>query len=559
MKKSTIILSLLFVFAVLLRISHLNAAYVGDETYFPELVKYQVNNGLSLKFDSYETGEGYWLDLPLTGFIYSAYSFISGLGVINLRFLSFIIGLINLFLVYILAKKLFDEKTALISVFLMAVSYWHLFASYMIERDGSFLMLFYLTASLSYLKFKESKKFIWLYLASFICGISLLLKSSAVFISAMLFFFVIYDNRKKLWSSKREILIAFSSIAFFDIFFYGGWLLFSYFFAKDYYFSMFTHAIPLNYLSFSVLSVLREFGYILLWGSPLLFGLTLLSIKNHQKTQKSRSYLLIWLLVIIIGYTSITYGGAIDRYLSVLIPVLSILSASFISYVKFTKNQIKFGAIFSILFFILLNAISSIKQEYIYHSLKQYMLNAITLKWSFFFPFYGAGGPSFLVSFSAIAVSIIISFLMLFCAVISKKYKKEASILFIAVSFAFTLFVVQEFTFNLHSVDVSKATYDMAASYAISGKKGMLYTNAAAIPIILSMEKERVKILRCPVNNNSCWNELSDSMKSSKGAVLIVDFPKKLPDSNLKKSIEGCEFIKSFDALNITKEYRCSF
>lgn len=554
MKRSTIILIALFALAILLRISHLNAVYVGDENYFPELVKYQVENGLSLKFFSYETGLGYWMDLPMSQFVYSVYSLIVGIGIVKLRFLGFVIGLINLCLVFILAKKLFDIKTALFSVFLMAACYWHLFSSYMVERDGSLLMFFFLIVSLLYLKFRNSNQYKWLFFASFVCGFSLLLKSSAIFISAMLFFFVIYDNRKNLWNRRKEIFTVFFNIVIFDIIFYAGWLLFSYHFAADYYLSMFSHSVPLNYVSFSVLSVLREFGYILLWGSPLLFFLTLLSIGNSEK---NKSYLLIWLLVVIFGYSVSSYGGAIDRYLSVLIPVLCILSARFISKIKFTSNQIKSGIITFLFFLLFLNVLSLTKHEYIYHNLKQYLLNAISLKWNFLFPFYGAGGPSFMIPFTAIAISIILSSLLFLFVIFSKKHKITAIMLFIAISFAFNLFIIQEFIFNSYSVDISKATYDMSDSYASSGKNDILYTNAVTIPILLNMEKERVTILRCPVGNNSCWDKLSASMKSTGGTVLIVDFPKKLPESNLKKSIQDCKFIRTFDSLNITREYEC--
>ncbi|HME87175.1 MAG TPA: glycosyltransferase family 39 protein, partial [Candidatus Nanoarchaeia archaeon] len=479
-------------------------------------------------------------------------SFMFGDGTATLRMVSLVFGLLNIFLTYVLAKKLLGKKEAIIAAVLMTVSYWHLFESYMLERDGSFLMTFYLLSILSYLAWKETKKPQWFAALAILCGTSLLLKASGIFITGMIALFLITDTGWNVFKYKKgqymRLVEYISIIITADIVIYGSLLVAAHRFAPILYQGMFSHAIPLNLLSITPLTFFRELGYLFLWGSPVMLGLCVLSEKK-----KHVKYIYLWMLTVLAGYMTVSYAGSLDRYLSVLIPAMSILAATTLASNKL-QNKARY-IITGVVYFIFLNIIASQNYEYITHSIKEYGTRALSFNWNFYFPMYGAGGPSFLIPFSTIAISCALIGALCVLTMVNKKFFWY----FVAIGFAFNLFVIQEFSVHAHSVDVSDATYAAIDYYNTdydSSSDSIIYTNGYGVPSYLN--KSMVAWVRCRESDTACWNSVEKKLTTQDGAFIFIDFPKYSEESTVKKTLKRCSYLKNFDSLNISQVYRCS-
>ena len=568
-----ILLLLLLLTGLFLRLPNINFPFFGDESWH-EFVKYHKEGFFSVYYDSITGKNTVLIDPPLNGWLYLAYTGLFGFSTAIMRSTSLLIGMINIILVYLIAAKMFNKKTALLSVLLMALSYWHCFESYMIDRDGVLLMLFYLLILFFYIKYCESKNKLWLLPGAAISALCIFLKVSGMLITGVLLLAILYDNkiffelwinRKQFWKLRKYDLskfkIAFFEISPFIIANIMGYAVFTcgiYLLNPYYYHMLYTtqESVPLEFFGAALWqSIPREMIYLLLYGSPLLVGLTVLSILNWHK---KKFLFLFWLLVPVIIYSKVPYTGALERYLSVIIPPVCILSASFLADTSFKNKKYNvLGLIVGGLFFALLNIFSLIRSEYLFHDIKTYMLRALMLKWNFLFPFYGAGGPAFLVPFWILALSIGLSIVLLVLMIIFNKKKKYFYLfllLFLAIAGAFNLYVLQEFNFHIHTPNINKG-FQETLSELQNETNTVVYTNIGAIRVYSDKNIKFIS-MRCPKKDTACWNRFDKAMKLFGGAVYILDFPQTFEKSERKKVIDvNCELRKNISDKQATIGY----
>jgi 4-amino-4-deoxy-L-arabinose transferase-like glycosyltransferase len=553
-KKWLFIFILLFLFALFLRIPNLNFPFFGDEAWH-EFVKFNKGGFPSVHYDSIKSQNEILVDPPLTGWFYLLYSSIFGFSTVILRSTSLLFALINILLVYFLAKKIFNKKTALFSVFLIAFSYWHCFESYILDRDGNFLMFFYLILIVLYVFYRETKERKFLWTGAIISMIYVLIKISGVLILGVIGLMILYDNKifSEIWKNRFNVRTydvkkfkksLFEMLPFIILNILAYLLLFeaTAFFNYPYYELLhMQEALSFEFFTGGFAQSLgREIIYLLLYGSPLLIGLTLLSL---TKFNKKKLLFLFWILVPIIIYSKVPYAGALERYLSVIIPALCILGGNFLSEIKWDRTYKKILVIGGLFYFILLNLFSFMKFEYLMHSIKEYFIRAATFNWDFLFPFYGAGGPAFLLPFWAIAVSIWLSFIFLTVSIMFYKKKKIfyfCFISFLAISGAFSLYVLQEFNFSLHTPSVNRGFNELLdeLNYETSS---VVYTNIGAIRIY---HDDSIKFvpLRCPKKNTLCLDKYGELIRRFGGAAYIIDFPKRFENSQYYDLLEdNCE------------------
>lgn len=555
-KKYFLILLIFLLFAgVLLRLPNLNFPFFGDETWH-EFAKYHRGGFFSVYYDSIAGKNTVLEDPPLNGWFYLAYTRIFGFSTVIMRSTSLLIGMVNIILVYFLAARIFNKKTAMLSIFLMIISYWHNFESYMIDRDGILLVLFSLLIICFYIQYRASRNQLWLLPGAVTAGICMFLKISGIFITAVLFLMILHDNkifselwanRKQFWKLRKYDLPKFKTAMFetgvfvmANILGYAVFSLGAYLLDPHYYGILFTQEIaPLEFLRAPFWqSIPREMIYLLLYGSPLLLGLTVLSL---IKWNNKKFLFLSWLLVPILFYSKVPYAGALERYLSVIIPPLYILSASVLAEFPFKNKKYNIlGLITGVLFFVLLNIFSLIRSDYLFHDVKEYMLRALMLKWNFLFPFYGAGGPAFLVPFWVLAVSIGLSMALLALALVFYKKKKHFYlflVLFLAIAGAFNLYILQEFNFHIHTPNINKGYQETLAELQ-NEPHTVIYTNIGAIRIY-SDKNIKFVYMRCPKKDTACWNRFDKAMKLFGGAAYILDFPRTFEKSERKKVIDA--------------------
>src|SRR3989344_997497 len=204
----------IFVLGVILRfIVARNISMLGDEAvHGPHAIGF-LHSGLISTFAHSPT----WFYLT------DIFMRILGVTMFSTRFLSFFYGSLTILVVYILTARIFSKKAALLSSFLLAVSYY-LIRYTLAEMDLS--ALFFLTFAI-YIFIVSAEKGKFPYLAAVSIGIASLIKTlSLFFVPAFLLAFFLFRkkeenklNKKEFWNlSKRAvyfgliILLVFSPI-----------------------------------------------------------------------------------------------------------------------------------------------------------------------------------------------------------------------------------------------------------------------------------------------------------------------------------------------------------
>lgn len=227
-KKNITILFLVFIIASILRFYNLSQTPPGvnrDEasigyTAYSLLISGKDEYGrlLPISFQSF----GDW-KLPL--YIYTTVPFVAILGLSELavRFPSAIFGIVTVILTYILILELFkNEKLALLTSFLVAISPWHLHLS-RVESESNTAAMFIVTAVLFFLKSKKRRH--WLLVPSAV-AFSLTYYTYAgnhIFTTLLIFgIILIYKNslaRTKWLAISIMIFLALSGFIFYQTIF----------------------------------------------------------------------------------------------------------------------------------------------------------------------------------------------------------------------------------------------------------------------------------------------------------------------------------------------------
>lgn len=518
--------------SILIRIPNLNAIFQGDEGYYPSALKDQAENGFSFKHPN-KDGSEYWNDLPLAELIYSGYIAIMGYNFIKIRLFSLIFGILNLSLIFVLAKKVFDTKTALFSMALMCFSYWHIFESFMVDRDGNILMTVYLCIFLLYSKYTETRKNHYLFLISTLILIALFIKSSIILIVIILFFWMLQTNKfisslKELidvniskFIKKNMVLIVNGVFLLIPLCCYWLILIVICTYYPDAFKAMFDHAIPTSLLNISLFSVLRVLIYLILWGSPLIFGLTIFSIMEYN--YKKFPFLL-WICVPLFAYSFSVYGGSIDRYLSVIIPATCILAGSFLkdkSQLILQKKSIIIMSVISLGTFVLFHLLSLIKVKYIYHNVTQYLINWIFFDWDFIFPFYGGSQPTFMLSFIVIGLVLLLSGILIFLYAI--RFNRAAILLlFLPLTFSFSLFVIEECDIHPFFPDLRDTVSEIQKYYTTNNLSLPIITPSNWLRFYLNLDYDQIIDIS---NTNNIKNVTINEIKSRGGTIILVHYP----------------------------------
>jgi len=135
----------LFVIAIIflaVRIPALSTPYHQDEYKWPIIV----NPAL--------TDPGGIPHPPVGEFIYRTAG--QTIGYDNFRVVPLVFSFLNLFLLFYLAKLIFNKGTALWATFLFAISFYSVLASLMVDTDGTIMPFFFLIMAIGYIKLKAS-------------------------------------------------------------------------------------------------------------------------------------------------------------------------------------------------------------------------------------------------------------------------------------------------------------------------------------------------------------------------------------------------------------------
>ncbi|ACK67225.1 glycosyl transferase family 39 [Rippkaea orientalis PCC 8801] len=207
---SQVYLLVILIFALLVRVIFLGtipngfftdeASYAYDSYSILHTLRDQYGKFLPWYFKSandYREGLYMYLMIPFIK--------IFGLNPFGARITSAVIGTLTVFVLYHLAKEIFNQKVGLLSALFLAITPWHIHFSRITFRANLVPLLFCLSLLFFVKSFKEPK---WLILSSPLFGISIYTYNSArVFVPLFLLGLVII-YRKHLWNNKQISIIS---------------------------------------------------------------------------------------------------------------------------------------------------------------------------------------------------------------------------------------------------------------------------------------------------------------------------------------------------------------
>lgn len=428
-QKNILVILSLFVLFFLIRLPAVHMPYHQDEYKWP------------LYSDPTIYPPGSVPHPPLTEFIYRVVA--PHFGYDNFRFVPLLFSSASFFLVFLLARKIFDKRTAFISLFLYVVSYYSILASLMVDTDGAVMPFFFLIMAYAYyslrdkgLAFKRYTKTDWIWFVVFCAAAVAGFLVKVSFLLGLVACGLDYAFEKRMFSNWKKIG-TYLLIGLGVVFGFGAVLLISKFL-----FPYFNLEFSLKYWEhFAVfrgrgwLQTFIQFAKSLLYTSPLLIIPAFVSGRDiWKKTRPLYMFIFTGLVFYLIAFDFSL--GALDRYFEFLVVPLCIISgavyAAFLQKLDITGKA--WAAIVSCGIFAVQFLPQSVPSLY---PKTEWISRALHLKWNFLFPFTGGSGPTgFYISFAFMGLMWLVTSAALVFIYRNKEWKS------IAITFVFILGLV---------------------------------------------------------------------------------------------------------------------
>lgn len=434
---------------------------------------------------------------PLSIYFLNAFTAIFGVSVETIRLTFIIISIATIIVTAIFAKQQYGERTALFAALLLAINPLHVLASLQAAYEGSFLTLFFVTTlfflhkskkKIDHSPSKTGRILALLYRVNFLLvpkifhrqnydqsanhhsqtrgkflriqqkpnkknliltgiafGLSILSKSSALFIiPPIIFIYLFLTNNKFAESIKKTALITLIALFPFLIFFALPSIILQ---SPALINSIVKLFSPQAASSTGIVSLIIQYGYALMWLGPIFTFLPLLA----WKTKKKHQIHFIAIITTILFYFILTRNTTppIERYWMILLPSLAIISAQQIS--ELTRISSK-----KILAILLLTTITSFITAFLINTQdaellpfypKQQYINRITdLQFDFLIPITGSSGPLGFYIHALTPLIFTVTAFLLFISILSiRKYQTTFVLFLLAISAGYQLFFIQEY------------------------------------------------------------------------------------------------------------------
>lgn len=518
--------------ALLIRIIGVNTPLYTDEAHYTNIKpyfssQYYVDYGLkpmeknlseqyfASKFDANPSISHH---PPFSMALWAVSAFIFGKTSFAFRIVPLIFGLLSIFLVYLLAKHLYGEKAGLFSAALAAISFYSILSSLLVDVHGAIQMTMFLASVYFFLKHETSKETKHLIYSAVFAGLATLNSYTSIFLFAIITIYSLIKSRKMETFVK---LLKFGAIA---VATYSIFPILAFIFNRDVFLRT---LITAGALAANINP--RFLVFLGIWVGPLLLGLAALCL---LKRRKEDLIFFIWIIVAATFCVFSSPNASLDRYFAVAVPAFIILAGRFLSEANLKDRHIYTGGIIFLLFYSLLLFLNLKNVSYLGHDLNNYIHLASSFKWNFFFPITGPVGPVFGVVFSSIAYSLIISviYIVLSAAFITIKRVRLfrwALTIFIAVSLAFNVLLVEEYLIHAAHPDYNNA-YSEAVNYYKANENVLpdkVYTNNRAL--FFCLNKTGLNLFSYTEETNARTKELIDAGNLT---VILFNFPK-IPDS----------------------------
>ncbi len=471
---------------------------------------------------------------PLAIMGYSTISTIFGsVSTVTLRLTPLIFGLTTIYITYLIANEIYGRRIALLSSFILAISFYHVWASLQVDVDGSLLTLLITVCIYSYHKFSKTDDNKWLIASGLWFGLAMLAKYSAIWLLLILLLYGVFYSKQDV---KSIVFITLIGAAFFSLFPLATVLI-----NKPYIFIETLGHSSKNLLRFGLFSpfsltfsLLQNIMLLFQYATPLLPLCSVLALYNRKKEE---NLLFLWVAVYLLFYTFMFKRPIIPRYLMVIIPPMGILTAKVISeiFIEFRKSdmlRVAFVTIPSMAILVGLNTFSNMIVNFNYIGVFKSLIENPPLWYD------GVAGPLFLVygnSFLFVSIlSILLFIFLIFAKTFSKNGFKFAMIALISLSLAFNIVILHESMSPVIGPDYSDTVFGLANFYKRNDMPSPLYSINEEIPFYL----ELMDYYDLETPNTRA------NIRQFGGTVLFLNVPFRYVE--FKEAFEKCEHIKTF-------------
>ena len=525
-----------------------------DEYKWPQIVNPSLNSDTEIPHP------------PLSQFIYKTAGQIVGYNV-NFRFVPLFFGTINLLLLFYYMKSKWGRRVAFIGSTIFTFSYFNVLASLMVDTDGQILPFFFLTALISYEKIKSiwnNKRSFWIIIFALSISLGLLVKVSFILPVLAILSDFLWQKRLVLINNKKIILKYFS---IFLVFISGLILILI---LSEKLFPFFSLENSLSYWKHfwktdrNFFQTFIQFAKVMFYSSPLLVLFPFFISKQNLKDSLPHIFYLIYgfLFYIVLFDFSI---GALDRYLQFIIVPLTIFSSLVISSLfNFEDNYLikrrfkEFFLLGSIIALLLLtlNCLNHFVPSL--HPKKEWIDRILSLKWNFLYPFSGGSGPlGFYISFLFMALSWLVSIILVFLAFFKKEWKKFILIIILPIALVYNFVFIEEYLFGKINGSAPRLLSDVVSF--IKENQDIKYVtvyNDNGGNEVKEIGKYRKRLYTDPAFD---INEKVKTLNQYKEHYLEIDVPRIDPKSIYRKYLDSCRIIyKEVDQKISATVYDCS-
>ena len=550
---------ILILLAILIRLIGINQALFDDE---PGYITTSFAGKYGISVYHNHPPLVVWLNMLFTGLF--------GIETCVLRLVPLLFSVLTLFLLYKTATYLYNKKAGLIAVALATFTYYPTQAALQVGDEGV-LAFFFLSAIFSLLKYSESKSKRWLFLVIASTGLALLVKETAFMLFPVLFLYILISNHNgNFYSNLKASIKIFTMILLLSLIIFAIYPLIS-IYSKE------TGIIAIK--SLKTISTFIDpnlsfvpFAILLFWLTPLFIGLTLLSFKEKitkllsvarspQLCEELRSkrgsikdlVLVIWLVLSLIFYLFFVSRGDYTRYFVNILPPVILLSSKALAKIKFNKKEILISLIVLVFWLSFLFFVSFDNFRHVPRNTSNYLQELKAYKIDFVFPYTGSAGPLFVVPINVILYSLFFS--GLFFIIYWFKRLKLFFLLFLSVSLAFNIFLLQEYLLHTTQVDPSEIILQMSDYYKTNKLPKPVYANNAALLFYIDPNYLTKKDFYSIGLYGERATKLEELLKDQGGVFLLLDYPIIPRDSLLWDLLNKCALVKKFKSDEITMGY----
>ncbi len=538
---------MLILVAVILRLIGSQTVLFGDETLFAENVR-------SEEYVNY-----YAAHPPLSLWILTFWGSLFNHSIIAIRLITSFFSIVTIILTSLIARDYFSEKTSVLSALFLIFSPWFLVGSLQLDIVGSFLTCFYTFSLFFYLKFLDNNKLKYIVLSGIAAGFSLLTNYGAALLFPTIFLHYMYNLCKQhdfTYSTFLRICFIFVSSATIIFAIFPVW---SFFVGSPTFINSVTHTFDLMMADpgsglrpsegTNLILLIIQYLNALVWIGPLLLFTLILSLLDSDKqNNRVKNIFLIQIIIVLIFFTFVIKDNfrPIEKYLLVLAPGLSILSANYLKKLFFKKKEILLLVILFLLTVLSFNILSVMSDQYIpFYPKQNYLSAALNLTWNVKVPLLGHAGPiGFYTSLNVILISFIASFIISVFYFIFRlePVAKYLLIILLVIGLSYNVLFIQEILFSTTGPNIDAVTKNVISELQKNKYDEPIYffRNVAFKYYLSDKYKNLTQIDFDDENRIKKINDLNNS------TLAVINFPKINEESLLWKKIKECVVQKEF-------------